>query len=102
MARKDSKKDESQMELIGPGGAEMIDRLAMQVEKAVDTIRKLRAERDDLNQRLEEAESRLGDLSGGAERLEELEKERESFEAQREEVRGRIEKILEKLSQLDD
>ncbi|MBW3564866.1 MAG: cell division protein ZapB [Acidobacteria bacterium] len=101
MAKKESKKDDKQMELIGPGGVEMIDRLAVQVEKAIETIRKLRAERDDLVGRLEEAESRLGDLSGGAERLAELEDERETFEEQRQEVRGRIEKILEKLAQID-
>lgn len=101
MAKKEPKRDDKQMELIGPGGVEMIDRLAVQVEKAVETIRKLRAERDDLVARLEEAESRLGDLSGGSERLAELEDAREAFEEQRQEVRGRIEKILEKLAQID-
>ena len=81
---------------------EILQRLSERVEKAVSTIQELRRERDQLNQRIAELESRVRDQDDASSRLESLEEESERFRKERSEIRDRIENILSSLEALED
>jgi FtsZ-binding cell division protein ZapB len=74
--------------------AEILSRLSERVERAVGMIQELRRERDTLRARIDELESRVGDLDT-------LEEEHTRFQKERGEVRDRIEGILASLEALE-
>ena len=76
---------------------DVLGRLTERVEKAIATIQSLRRERDELRQKLAKAESaaKLGDTSA-------LEEELERYRTERDEVRTRLERLLENLERLED
>jgi FtsZ-binding cell division protein ZapB len=94
-------KDE-QMSIDGTQEAEMLARLAERVERAVTTITDLRRERDELKDRLQDAEGGLEEREEERQRLTELEEENERFRSERDAVRSRIESLLEKLDALEE
>lgn len=77
------------------GDNEALDRLADGVEKAIATIRQLRAERDELKRTLDQ-------MKASGSEADDLRQELESFQAEREEARDRVEKILAKLESIDE
>ncbi|HUO84314.1 MAG TPA: hypothetical protein VM534_04290 [Thermoanaerobaculia bacterium] len=82
--------------------SEVLERLADRVEKAVVVIRELRRERDDLRQKLQRAEQRLAEQSQEGDAVADLQERIESFESERREIRGRVEKIIARLEMVDD
>ena len=96
------KNKDNELPLAGNDEAEILSRLGERVEKAVTTIQELRRERDQLNQRIAELESRVRDQDDASSRLESLEEEQERFRKERSEIRDRIENILSSLEALED
>lgn len=92
------------------------DRLEEKVRKAAELVKRLRKENASLEEalggakgRLQEAEKRLSTLekehtasSGRGKELEGLEREVKTLRQQRDEVRHRIEKLVDVLEGLDD
>jgi len=96
------KNKDNEPALAGSDEAEILSRLGERVEKAVTTIQELRRERDQLNQRIAELESRVRDQDDASSRLESLEEESERFRKERSEIRDRIENILSSLEALEE
>ena len=97
-----AKKESDTETLLGEAGNEALERLASQVENAVDLIRELRKERDELDGKVEELQARIDELEDTAGRAKELEKQQSSIEDEKAEIRKRIESILEKFEELED
>lgn len=76
---------------------DVLARLTERIEKAIATIQSLRHERDELRQKLAKAEgaAKQGDTS-------QLDEELERFRAERDEVRTRVERLLENLERLEE
>lgn len=96
------KNKDNEPPLAGTDETEILSRLGERVEKAVTTIQELRRERDQLNQRIAELESRVRDQDDASSRLESLEEEQERFRKERSEIRDRIENILSSLEALEE
>lgn len=96
-----AKKEEQTGTLLDDAGSEALDRLASQVDKAVDLIQELKKERDALDGKVEELQARVDELEDAAGRARELEKQQSSIEDEKAEIRKRIESILEKFEALE-
>ena len=96
------KTKEDQLALAGTEEGEILARLSERVERAIATINDLRRERDALQARLDEAESKLRDQDAATERLSSLEEDNDRFTRERGEIRNRIESILSSLEALDE
>lgn len=84
-----------------PEDADILEKLGSRVEKAISAIQDLRKERSALLSRAEKAEAQLAENEGAAGRVAELEAAASEFEAERTDVRNRIESILANLEKLD-
>ncbi len=91
-----------QMTLKGTEEGEILSRLSEKVERAIATIQELRRERDALKLRVQTAEEKLAEHQGTSERLSVVEEEHQRFQAERSEIRSRIESILGTLETLDE
>ncbi|HXI13519.1 MAG TPA: cell division protein ZapB [Thermoanaerobaculia bacterium] len=100
MARKNNEVE--QLTLKGTEEGEILSRLSEKVERAIGTIQELRRERDALKARLDAAEQKVTQHEGTSERLSAVEEEHERFQAERSEIRSRIESILVTLESLDE
>ena len=87
--------------LSGSEEGEILARLTERVDKAVTLIQQLRRERDELRQRLGDAERKLGEQADAGARVALLEEENERFTKERGEIRNRIEKVLGTLEAVD-
>jgi FtsZ-binding cell division protein ZapB len=95
-------REAGQLPLTG-SEAEILARLGQKVEKAIETIRVLRRERDELRQKLDDAEDRARESEGDLrQRVTELEDDCEQMRTERGEIEKRIEGILEDLATLDE
>ncbi|HEX2832250.1 MAG TPA: hypothetical protein VHW00_04505 [Thermoanaerobaculia bacterium] len=94
-------RDQEQTTGVPTEESEILSRLAERVERAVGTIQELRRDRDQLQARVEELETRLKDQDDANSRLESLEEEHERFKHERGEIRDRIETILSTLEALE-
>ena len=79
----------------------MLERLGERVERAVAAIGELRRERDTLRSRVEELERALESRSSDVQRLGSVEEENERFKSERDEIRTRIETVLDRLDTLE-
>jgi uncharacterized coiled-coil DUF342 family protein len=93
---------EDPMTLAETEEGELLEQLTEKVERAVDSIQKLRRERDELCGRLEEVEAQLKTQGADAEELSAIRGEIETYRAERDEIRSRINILLESLSALDE
>jgi FtsZ-binding cell division protein ZapB len=95
-----AKKKPEQM-VFNPGEEnDVLARLGERIEKAIASIQQLRRERDELRHKLARAEEELrnGNTSGG--NAAELQEALERMQSERDEVRGRLEKLLANLEQV--
>jgi FtsZ-binding cell division protein ZapB len=99
---KKNKEAEEQLSIDGAQEAEMLTRLADRVERAIVTISDLRKQRDELRQRLETAEGDLQTIEDDRGRLTELEDENQRYRSERDQIRNRIEGLLDKLEALEE
>lgn len=95
------KKKDGESMLEGTPDAEMLEKLAERVEKAVAAIGDLRRDRDRLRARVEELEKDLESRTSDAARLGGVEEENERFRTERDEIRTRIETVLDRLDALE-
>lgn len=95
------KKNENGSTLEGSAEAEMLERLAERVEKAVATITDLRRERDDLRSRVSDLEQEMDERRKESERLGDVESEMNRYRTERDEIRHRIESVLDRLDTLE-
>jgi FtsZ-binding cell division protein ZapB len=100
--KKTTRNPEDPMTLAETEEGELLERLTERVERAVDSIQKLRRERDELRGRLAEVESALKTQGADAEELGVIRKEIEQYRGERDEIRNRINVLLESLSALDE
>lgn len=77
--------------------ADALDKLEEKVQKAADVFKRLQAEKRALQQEFDKFRAEGKDKSH---RLEGLERELAALRREREEVRGRIEKLLEQIDSL--
>jgi FtsZ-binding cell division protein ZapB len=94
-------KREDQIGLLDDAGSEALARLSEQVEKAVSLIRELRIERNELEEKVTTLQANIDELEERAGRTEVLERQQSALEQEREQIRTRIESILEKFEQLE-
>jgi FtsZ-binding cell division protein ZapB len=97
-----TKNEAAAMPLDGTEEGEILARLAERVERAVETITRLRREKDDLQQRLDALTSDLQEQSEEAERLRAVEEENSRYRGERDQIRNRIESMLENLEALEE
>lgn len=95
-------REAGQMVLEGTAEVEMLTRLQERVERAVATIGALKKERDELRKRLDDAETQVREHGDARDRLTEVEEANEKYETEREEIRNRIESLLDKLDALEE
>lgn len=98
---KKNKETQNQLVLEGTEEEEILARLSDRVEKAVAIIQQLRKERDELKSRLSGAEESLNQSQDSSARLSSMESDNERFLQERQEIRSRIERILDNLESLD-
>lgn len=96
-----AKKDETNETLLDDAGDEALARLADQVDKAIGTIRELKKERIELDERVSELQARVDELENEAGRAKELEAQHSALADEKAQIRGRIEAILEKFEELE-
>jgi uncharacterized protein involved in exopolysaccharide biosynthesis len=94
-------KNENQIGLLDDAGNEALGRLSEQVEKAVGLIGELRKERNRLEEKVATLQARVDELEEQSRRTEVLERQQSALEQEREQIRTRIESILEKFEQLE-
>ena len=80
----------------------LLEKLTERVERAVESIQKLRRERDDLRAKLADVEGQLQTRGADAEELTAVRDEVEKYRGERDEIRNRINVLLESLSALDE
>lgn len=102
MKKATTRNPEDPMTLAETEEGELLERLTERVERAVDSIQKLRKERDALRERLAGVESQLTAQGADAEELAAIRKEVEQYRGERDEIRSRINVLLESLSALDE
>lgn len=81
---------------------ELLEQLTERVERAVETIRKLRSERDQLRARVDESEKALASQGASVEELASVQEEIARLREERDQVRTRISSLLERLATLED
>ena len=97
------KKNESgESVLEGSAESEILEKLAARVEKAVAVITELRRERDGLRARVDELEGEMQTRRQDSERLGSVEEENERYKTERNEIRTRIETVLDRLEALEE
>ncbi len=81
-----------------------LSRLEAKVVEAIDTIQELRRQNGELNQRCEDLEGRLADVTGERDRLQaqlgearETAAQAERFEEQRRQIESKVSGLLDKL-----
>jgi FtsZ-binding cell division protein ZapB len=87
--------------LLDDAGNEALARLAEQVENAVGLIGELRSERNQLEEKVATLQARVDELEEHAGRTEVLERQQSALDQERQQIRARIESILEKFEQLE-
>ena len=95
-------KDVQQIPLSGAAEEEILSRLSERVERAVESIQRLRKERDELRNRLADAEGKLRAVESDSSQLSAIQSENERHRDQRDEIRNRIERILGTLERLEE
>ena len=98
---KKNKETQNQLVLEGTEEEEILARLSDRVEKAVAIIQQLRKEREELKARLIRAEESLNQRQDSSARLSSMESDNQRFLQERQEIRSRIERILDNLESLD-
>jgi FtsZ-binding cell division protein ZapB len=101
VSNNNKKNRDERIMLSGTEDGEILARLSERVERAVATIQDLRREREQLQSRVTELETRLADADQTSTRLETLEEEHDRFQRERGEIRDRIETILANLETLE-
>ncbi|HVR44536.1 MAG TPA: cell division protein ZapB [Thermoanaerobaculia bacterium] len=81
---------------------DLLEKLSGRVERAVESIQKLRTERDALRARLDEVGSQLAASGAGAGELAAVREELDRYRGEREQIRTRITTILASLEALDE
>lgn len=76
---------------------DVLSQLAERIEKAISTIQQLRREREELREKLGRAEEDLRRLD-----TQPLQEENERFRTERDEIRGRLEKLLASLDRIEE
>ncbi len=100
--KKLSRSPEDQMTLAETEEGALLEKLTEKVERAVDSIQKLRRERDELRERLEAVETQMKTQGADAEELSAIRDEVEKYRGERDEIRNRIGVLLESLGALDE
>ncbi|MGH9459390.1 MAG: cell division protein ZapB [Thermoanaerobaculia bacterium] len=99
---KKAKSVEDQLSFAGTEEGELLERLTERVERAVDTIQKLRKERDGLRARLQEIEGQIEAAGASADEVASLREEVERYRGERGEIRTRIGRVLDSLASLEE
>ena len=96
------KDDSAQLVLEGTAEEEILAKLSQRVERAVALIQDLRRENDALRKKAADAELRLEEQEHDMSNVSQLETDLERYQGERDEVRHRIERILDSLEQLGE
>lgn len=95
-------RNDEQTALLGVEEGELLEQLTERVERAVETIQKLRKERETLKSRLDEVEGQLAEHGEAAGQVSSLQEELDRFRGERDEIRSRITRALDALASLDE
>lgn len=97
-----AKKKLEQM-VFNPGEEnDVLARLGDRIETAIATIQQLQRERDELRKKLASAQDQMRSADGAGSDATELREELERLRSERDEVRGRLSKLLANLDRLEE